>query len=93
MPAVPTLAEAGITGYRWDPWFALLAPAQTPSAIITKLNAEIARIVALPDVKERWDAMGAEIPPRMSPADIDRYLAEQVALVAKLAKAANIKPE
>jgi len=93
MPNVPTLAEAGVAGYRWDPWFGVLAPAKTPRPIVTKLNAEIRRIVSLPDVKERWDAMGAEVAPLMSPDEIDRYLAEQVALVAKLAKAANIKPE
>jgi tripartite-type tricarboxylate transporter receptor subunit TctC len=93
MPNVPTLAEAGVAGYRWDPWFGVLAPAKTPRPIINKLNAEIRRIVGLPDVKERWDAMGAEVAPPMSPDEIDRYLAEQVALVAKLAKAANIKPE
>jgi tripartite-type tricarboxylate transporter receptor subunit TctC len=93
MPNVPTLAEAGVAGYRWDPWFGVLAPAKTPRPIVNKLNAEIRRIVGLPDVKERWDAMGAEVAPPMSPDEIDRYLAEQVALVAKLAKAANIKPE
>jgi tripartite-type tricarboxylate transporter receptor subunit TctC len=93
MPNVPTLAEAGVAGYRWDPWFGVLAPAKTPRPIINKLNAEIRRIVGLPDVKERWDAMGAEVAPPMSPDEIDRYLAEQVSLVAKLAKAANIKPE
>ena len=93
MPNVPTLAEAGVAGYRWDPWFGVLAPAKTPRPIVNKLNVEIRRIVGLPDVKERWDAMGAEVAPPMSPDEIDRYLAEQVALVAKLAKAANIKPE
>ena len=93
LPNVPTLAEAGVAGYRWDPWFGVLAPAKTPRPIVKKLNAAIRRIVGLPDVKERWDAMGAEVAPPMSPDEIDRYLAEQVALVAKLAKAANIKPE
>ena len=93
MPNVPTLAEAGVAGYRWDPWFGVLAPATTPRPIVNKLNVEIRRIVGLPDVKERWDAMGAEVAPPMSPDEIDRYLAEQVTLVAKLAKAANIKPE
>ncbi len=93
MPNVPTLAEAGVAGYRWDPWFGVLAPAKTPRPIVNKLNAEIRRIVVLPDVKERWDAMGAEVSPPMSPDEIDRYLVEQVALVAKLAKAANISRE
>ena len=93
LPDVPTLAEAGITGYKWDPWFGVLVPAKTPRPIVKKLNAEIRRILVLPDVKERWSAMGAELAPPIALEDFDRYLAEQVALVAKLAKAANIKPE
>lgn len=93
MPDVPTLAEAGIAGYRWDPWFGLLAPAKTPRSVVKKLNEEIRRVIVLPDVKERWVAMGAEIAPPMTPEEFDRYLVEQSALVARLAKAANIKPE
>jgi hypothetical protein len=58
MPDVPTLAEAGITGYRWDPWFGVLVPARTQRPIVRKLNDEIRRILILPDVKERWTAMG-----------------------------------
>ncbi len=93
MPDVPTLAEAGITGYRWDPWFGVLVPARTQRPIVRKLNDEIRRILILPDVKERWTAMGAEVMPPISLEEMDRYLAVQTALVAKLAKAANIKPE
>jgi tripartite-type tricarboxylate transporter receptor subunit TctC len=59
MPNVPTLAEAGVAGYRWDPWFGVLAPAKTPRPIVNKLNAEIRRIVGLPDVKERLGCNGA----------------------------------
>lgn len=92
MPDVPTLAEAGVPGYSWDTWFGLLAPAKTPRAIVRKLNQEINRILVLPDVKERWNAMGAEAIP-IAPEAFDRYLAEQVALVAKLAKAANVKAD
>ena len=68
-------------------------PAKTPRPIVRKLNDEIRRIIVLPEVKERWVSMGAEIAPPLSLEEFDRYLAEQVALVAKLAKAANIKPE
>ena len=93
MPEVPTLAEAGVAGYRWDPWFGILAPAKTPRPILRKLSDEIGRILVLPDVKERWSAMGAELAPPTVLDEFDRYLAGQVALVAKLAKAANIKPE
>jgi tripartite-type tricarboxylate transporter receptor subunit TctC len=92
LPDVPTLAEAGITGYSWDTWFGLLAPARTPRALVKKLNADVTRILVLPDVKERWNAMGAE-PLPIAPEAFDRYIAGQVALIAKLAKAAGIKPE
>ncbi len=92
LPDVPTVAEAGIPGYKWDTWFGLLAPVKTPRAIVKKLNLEVNRILVLPDVRERWNAMGAEAIP-IAPEAFDRYLAEQVALIARLAKAANIKAE
>ncbi len=92
LPDVPTVAEAGIAGYKWDTWFGLLAPAKTPRAVIKKLNQEVNRILVLPDVRDRWNAMGAEAIP-IAPEEFDRYLAGQVALIAKLAKAANVKAD
>jgi tripartite-type tricarboxylate transporter receptor subunit TctC len=71
----------------------VLVPAKTPQPIVSKLNDEIRRILVLSDVRERWTAMGAEVTPPIALGEFDRYLAAQVALVAKLAKAANIKPE
>jgi tripartite-type tricarboxylate transporter receptor subunit TctC len=90
LPDVPTLAEAGVAGYRWDSWFGLLAPAQTPLAIVKVLNREIVRIVDLPDVKKRWESLGAEAM-SLTPEEFDKYLLEQSALVARLVKAANIR--
>ncbi len=90
MPDVPTLAEAGVPGYSWDTWFGILAPAKTPRAIVRKLNQEVNRVLVLPDVKKQWDAMGAEALP-MAPEQFDKYIAEQVQAIARLAKAANIK--
>jgi tripartite-type tricarboxylate transporter receptor subunit TctC len=92
MPDLPTMAEAGITGYSWDTWFGFLVPAKTPRAIVRKLNLEVTRILVLPDVKKHWDAMGAE-PLPMAPEEFDRYIAEQVRVIAGLAKAANVKIE
>ena len=90
LPDMPTLAEAGVAGYRWDSWFGLLAPAQTPLAIVKVLNREIVRIVDLPDVKKRWESLGAEAM-SLTPEEFDKYLLEQSALVARLVKAANIR--
>jgi len=90
MPDVPTLAEAGVPGYRWETWFGLLAPVKTPRAIVSKLNQEITRILVLADIKQRWDAMGADALP-LSPDAFDKYIAEQGRVVGKLAKASNIR--
>jgi tripartite-type tricarboxylate transporter receptor subunit TctC len=90
LPDVPTLAEAGVAGYGWDTWFGLLAPAKTPPAIVKTLNREIVRIIQLPDVKKRWDPIGAEALP-MTPEGFEKYLSDQSLLVEKLVKAANIQ--
>ncbi|MBI2294639.1 MAG: tripartite tricarboxylate transporter substrate binding protein [Betaproteobacteria bacterium] len=90
LPDVPTIAEAGLPGYRWDTWFGLLAPAKTPRPLINKLNGEITRILNLPDVRERWTALGTE-PIPSTPAGFDKLVASQIEVLTKLARAANIK--
>jgi tripartite-type tricarboxylate transporter receptor subunit TctC len=90
LPDAPTLAEAGVPGYAWDTWFGLLAPAKTPRPIVTTLNREIVRIIQLPDVKKRWETLGAEAAP-MTPEQFEAYLAAQSRLVVKLVGTANIQ--
>ena len=90
LPDVPTIAEAGVPGYRWDTWFGLLAPAKTPRPLIVRLNREITRILDLPDVRGRWAALGAESVP-IAPEQFDQLIAEQTATFARLARAAGIK--
>jgi tripartite-type tricarboxylate transporter receptor subunit TctC len=92
LPELPTLAEAGVAGYVFDPWFGLLAPAKTPRPIVAKLSAEVARIVALPDVKERLRALGAD-PAPTTPEEFDAYIKGEVAKFQKIVKDAGIKPE
>lgn len=60
LPAVPTMAEAGVTGYDVVGWFALFAPAAVPKPIIAKINAEVVRILKDPQVREQLLAQGAE---------------------------------
>ncbi len=70
-PDVPTLAEAGVTGYELNGWYALLAPAGTPAVIIDRLSRETARVVALPEVKDRLiNGLGLE-PVGGKPAELD----------------------
>jgi tripartite-type tricarboxylate transporter receptor subunit TctC len=91
-PEVPTVAEAGVPGYVFDPWFGILAPARTPQDILNKLNREIARILQLPDVKERLLALGAD-PAPTTPEGFDAHVRAEVAKFRKIVQDAGIKPE
>jgi tripartite-type tricarboxylate transporter receptor subunit TctC len=62
LPNVPTLAESGLSGFHFESWFGLLAPAATPIAIQEKLNAAVNKIIVNKDVKERLLALGMESP-------------------------------
>lgn len=59
LPDIPTVAESGLAGYEAGIWFGILAPAGTPRVIISKLNAEIVTVLALPEVKQRFEAINA----------------------------------
>jgi tripartite-type tricarboxylate transporter receptor subunit TctC len=60
-PELPTMAEAGVAGYDVTPWYGVLVPAGTPRPIVMKWNGEIARILALPEMKERFVAQGVDL--------------------------------
>jgi tripartite-type tricarboxylate transporter receptor subunit TctC len=92
LPDIPTLAEAGVAGYAFDPWFGLLAPAKTPRAVLAKLNAEVARSVELPEVKERLRTLGADAAPT-TPEAFDAHIRAEVAKFQKIVHDAGIKPE
>jgi tripartite-type tricarboxylate transporter receptor subunit TctC len=92
LPEVPTVAEAGLAGYIFDPWFGLLAPAKTPRPLLARLSSEVARIVELPDVKERLRALGADPAPN-TPEAFDAYIRAEVAKFQKIVQDAGIKPE
>lgn len=89
---IPTFAESGVRGYEWDGWTGLLAPAKTPRAIINKLNREVSRILNLRDVKQRMAALGADTVPT-TPAQLDKLIADQIALTTNIARKAGIKAE
>lgn len=60
LPNVPTVAESALTGFNFSTWYGMWAPASTPAAIVAKLSAEIAEITRMPEVRERFLALGAE---------------------------------
>lgn len=92
LPDVPTIAEAGVSGYAFDPWFGILAPAKTPPALLAKLSTEIARILELPDVRERLRALGAD-PAPTTPEGFDAHVRAEIAKFDKIVRDAGIKPE
>ena len=89
---VPTIAEAGLPGFRFDSWGAIFVPAKTPRAIVNKLNREITTALRLPDIEKRMRALGAE-PAPTTPAELDKFVIQELATIQKLAKLAGIKPE
>jgi tripartite-type tricarboxylate transporter receptor subunit TctC len=92
-PDVPTMAEAGVAGYEIAPWFAAYAPAGTPAAVIDKLNAEMRRILALPDVRAAFvDQQGMTLI-GSSPADLGAHMQREIAKWAQVVKATGAKAD
>lgn len=91
-PEVPAIAEAGVPGYEAVQWYAVMAPAGTPREIVMRLYTDIARIVRMPDVKERLSSDGAEVV-GSSPAQFAAFLKQEVDKWTKVAKTAGIRPE
>jgi tripartite-type tricarboxylate transporter receptor subunit TctC len=89
LPGVPTMAEAGLPGFEVSSWQGLLAPARTPPAIVAKLHRELVRILALPDVRERFRALAAE-PVGSSPAEFRAYIRSEIDRWTTVAKAAGM---
>jgi tripartite-type tricarboxylate transporter receptor subunit TctC len=87
LPDVPTVAEAGVPGFVFDFWIGLLAPAKTPRAVINKLNGEVRKIMAQPEVVERMARLGAE-PMPMTPERFDAYIKEEFTTLGAIMKAA-----
>jgi len=84
MPDTPTVAES-LPGFLTGSFQGLLAPAGTPKAVIDKVYAEVQRITALPDVRERLTTLGAE-PSAMSPAEFGNWLKAEIPAMAKIVK-------
>jgi tripartite-type tricarboxylate transporter receptor subunit TctC len=77
MPDVPTLSEAGVPGYDAVIWLGLMAPKGTPAAIVSRLNAEVTRIVSRPEVKADWAKQGA-VAMTQSPEAFTQYLQDDI---------------
>ena len=88
LPNVPTIAESGVPGFDISTWYGIWAPAGTPKEIVSKLSGEIAKIVKIPDVRERLAGLGAE-PVGNSPDEFAAYCRSELAKWAKIVKASG----
>jgi tripartite-type tricarboxylate transporter receptor subunit TctC len=89
-PDLPTVAEAGIPGFQFDVWWALLGPAGMPPAVVKRLNEELNAVLALPDVRETLAREGAS-PQPSTPEDVRDAMRTDIARWAKLIKDARIQ--
>jgi tripartite-type tricarboxylate transporter receptor subunit TctC len=89
LPDVPTLAEAGVPGYRAVTFFGLVAPPGTPDALADKINRDVVECLELPDMIERTKALGMDLAPG-SRAAAAKFFADERALWGKVIKQANI---
>lgn len=91
-PGLPTMAEAGLPGYETSTWGGLLAPAGTPKAVVAKLNTEVNRILALPDVSQKLLDAGIE-PAHGKPEQFAEFIEKEMRKWAKVAKDAGMQAE
>ena len=92
LPDVPTIAEAGVPGYDVSVWYGLVAPARTSPAIIDSTYRELARVLAMPDVKQQVEALGADTI-GATPGDMARRVKAETEQWARLVTRAKISFE
>ncbi len=90
MPGVPTFAEAGLPGFGMKSWLGVLAPAATPKEIVHKASEDIARVLAMPDVREKLQSQG-QTPYISTPEQFATIMKDDMAEFARVIKAANIR--
>ena len=90
MPQVPTVAEAGVPGYEISLWFGMLTPAGTQKAVTTKIQRDVAAILAMPDVKERLANLAAD-PIGSTPEAFEALIRSEIVKWEKVIRSAGLK--
>ena len=92
LPEVPTVAEAGVPGFEFDTWYGLFAPSSTPKPIVRQISADVAKALALPEVKTQMATRGA-VPRPSTPEEFDAFVRSEVDKMAGIVKAAGLKTD
>ena len=92
LPDVPTVGETGVADFSYEAWNAVSAPAGTPREIVQRLNAEVVRVVALPEVRERLSALGYE-PTSLSTADFSALVNTDYQRFGRLAREIGLRAD
>jgi tripartite-type tricarboxylate transporter receptor subunit TctC len=92
VPEVPTVAESGYAGFDADQWYGFVAPAGTPAAVVTRLNAEINKILLMPDVARQLATEGA-IPAPTTPKAYGELIAREMPRWAEVVRAGQVRPD
>jgi tripartite-type tricarboxylate transporter receptor subunit TctC len=91
-PELPTMIEAGVLGYEVSTWYALLVPARTPRRIVARLNGELERITAAPDVRAQFAQRGLETS-HTTPAQARAYISAEIESWGKVVRTTGVKPQ
>jgi tripartite-type tricarboxylate transporter receptor subunit TctC len=89
LPDTPTVAEAGLPDYKYDSWFGVMAPAGTPKPLLDKISHDIARVLAMPDVKEKLEVQGS-FPAPTTPEQFDAIIKSDTERYGKILRDAGI---
>ena len=92
LPNLPTVAESGVPGYHTANWWGVAAPHGTPAAIVNRVNAEIKAVLQTPEMEKRLVNEGAE-PQVKSPAELGKYVTDEMKKWVELARIADIRAE
>ena len=92
MPDVPTLAESGVTGYKYDGWYGLWFPAGTPGAYVSRIHSEVVKALSDPVVKQRLDDQGL-YGVGSTPQEFAKVIEDEFALNKKLTASMGIVPQ
>lgn len=90
LPEVPTMAEAGVKGVEMSAWYGIYMPASTPKAVIERVNAEVNKVIAMPETQARLSAIGADLTP-MTPAQFLAFHTAENQRYGDLIRKKNIK--